>query len=445
VDRIQTESPGQKGVPATTVVLTLLCVMYALNYMVRANVSTAAGAFKDQLHLSNTDLGWIFSAFAYPYLAFQILSGWISDRVGARVALTVFAVIWSAATIFIGLANGKAAMIFGRVILGIGVSALPTATRAMSTWMGQGKRAFAQGITHSAARLGNALTPPVVAGLIAIVAWRGSFVVLGIVSLGWAIVWAWYFRDDPAEHPSVRASVRASITRPEMNAFARERASRQRAKQPVPFLRLARRMTLVTVVYFCYGWTLWFFVAWVPQFFLHDYRLNLNHSAFYSAGVFLAGVLGDFAGGVVSDRIFEKTGDRKKARRNLIIFGFLCSLVMMLPIVLIHNLTSAAVFLSLAFFFAEFTVAPIWAIPMDVAPNFSGFASGFMNSGSALAAIISPVIAGKIIDATGNWELPFYGSISLLLVGAILAVWMKTEEMPSEPAANAEPAVQPAV
>ena len=90
------ESPQRKGVPATTVVLTLLCVMYALNYMVRVNVSTAAGAFKDELHLSNTDLGWIFSAFAYPYLACQIISGWISDRVGARVALTVFAVIWYA-------------------------------------------------------------------------------------------------------------------------------------------------------------------------------------------------------------------------------------------------------------------------------------------------------------------------------------------------------------
>ena len=438
---IETESPRRKGIPATTVVLALLCVMYALNYMVRVNVSTAAGAFKDQLHLSNTDLGWIFSAFAYPYLAFQILSGWISDRVGARAALTVFAVIWSAATIFMGLANGMAAMIFGRVMLGIGVSALPTATRAMSAWMPQGKRALAQGITHSAARLGNALTPPLVAGLIAIVAWRGSFVVLGIVSLGWAIAWAWYFRDDPAEHPSMKASIKPS----EMDVFAKARARRQRAKEPVPFLQLARRMTLVTVVYFCYGWTLWFFLAWVPQFFLHNYRMNLNHSALFSGGVFLGGVLGDFSGGVASDRIFEKTGDRKKARRNLIIFGFLCSLVMMLPIVLVHNLTSAAIFLSLAFFFAEFTVAPIWAIPMDIAPNFSGFASGFMNSGSALAAIISPLVAGKIIDVTGNWELPFYGSIGFLLVGAILAVWLKTEEMPSEPAANAEPAVQPAV
>jgi MFS family permease len=437
VERIQRGSLNKNAIPATTGVLILLCVMYALNYVARVNVSTAAAAFKEELHLTNTDLGWIFSAFAYPYLLFQIISGWMSDRVGARLALTLFALIWSAATIFMGLTSSMSGMLFGRVMLGLGVSALPTATRAMSAWMPQGKRAFAQGLTHSAARLGNALTPPFVAGLIAWVAWRGSFIVLGIVSLGWAALWAWYFRDNPSDHPL--------ITLAEIESLPMYGPGRGDRKLRVPVLRLSRRMALVTVVYFCYGWTLWFFLAWIPQFFLHSYQLNLNHSALFSAGVFLAGVLGDVSGGVVSDRIFERTRDRKKARRNLIVFGFVLSLVMMLPIVLLHSLTYAAVFLSLAFFFAEFTVAPIWAIPMDIAPKFSGFSSGFMNSGSALAAIISPVLAGKIIDVTGNWDLPFVGSIALLLFGAILALWMNPEEMPVEPAATAKPAVQPAV
>lgn len=435
---LETAVPSErKGIPATTTVLILLCLMYAINYIVRVNVSTAAAVFKDELHLNNTQLGEIFAAFGYSYLVFQIASGWVSDRVGPRLALTVCAVIWSAATVFMGLANGMSAMLFGRVMLGIGVSALPTATRAMSAWMPEGKRAFAQGLTHSAARLGNAITPPLVAGLIALVAWRGSFVVLGIASLGWAILWGWYFRDNPAEHPG--------ITPAEIALLPKHRSRHAHKTEPVPFFRLARRMALVTVVYFCYGWTLWFFLAWIPQYFLHSYKLRLNNSALFAAGVFLGGLLGDISGGVVSDRIFEKTGNRKKARRNLVVFGFLCSLVMMIPIILLHNLTSAAIFLSLAFFFAEFTVAPMWAIPMDIAPKFSGFASGFMNSGSALAAIISPVLAGMIIDRTGNWELPFVGSMALLLFGAILALWMKIEEMPSEPTTSATSAVQPAV
>ena len=79
-----------------------------------------------------------------------------------------------------------------------------------------------------------------------------------------------------------------------------------------------------------------------------------------------------------------------------------------------------------AFFFAELTIGPMWAIPMDIAPRFSGTASGLMNSGSALAAILSPVVFGWIIDRTGNWSLPFYGTMGLLvLVGRTAAAFTK--------------------
>jgi MFS family permease len=184
----------------------------------------------------------------------------------------------------------------------------------------------------------------------------------------------------------------------------------------------------VTFVYFCYGWTLWLYLAWVPLFFLNSYKLNLRDSALFAAGVFLGGVVGDTLGGVLSDRIYEKTRSRNKARRNLVVFGFLGSLACMAPILFVHQVSVAAVCLSLAFFFSEFTVGPMWAIPMDIAPKFSGSASGLMNTGSALAAIVSPLIAGYVIDVTGNWELPFLGSIGLLLIGSIMAFQMKPDE-----------------
>jgi len=69
----------------------------------------------------------------------------------------------------------------------------------------------------------------------------------------------------------------------------------------------------------------------------------------------------------------------------------------------------------------------MWAIPMDIAPHYAGTASGFMNTGSALAAVLSPLAFGFIIDATGNWNLPFAGSIGLLLVGAALTFTMHPE------------------
>src|SRR6202050_2821154 len=158
-----------KRLRTSQIVLSLLCLMYFITYFDRVNVSTAAAGFAQDFKLNKTEIGLVFSAFAYPYLVFQIVGGWVSDRFGARRTLTVSAIIWALATILTGMVSTLTAMLFARVLLGFGEGAtFPSATRAMSDWTPKGKRAFSQGITHSSARLGNALTPPLVAWLIAV-------------------------------------------------------------------------------------------------------------------------------------------------------------------------------------------------------------------------------------------------------------------------------------
>jgi MFS family permease len=417
------QAMGRKRFTTPGIVLLLLCAMYFMLFVVRTNISTAAPLMQAELKLNNTKLGLVFSAFAFPYALFQLFGGWIGDKFGPRLTLAVSCAIVAASTALTGAVGGLTSLFFCRLALGFGEGAtFPTATRAMASWTAKENWGFAQGIVHSFARIGNALAPPLMIVLMVFVSWRGSFVIMGFASLGWLMVWAWFYRNDPNEHPS--------ITPEELSTLPSR--SIGDGSQTVPWLRLARRILPVTAVDFCYGWTLWLFLSWIPSFFFGNYHLNLQASAIFSSGVLFAGVIGDTVGGVLSDRLLRKTGNLIVARAYVIVAGFLGAFVFLIPAILAHNVNVAAVFLSLAFFFAELIVGPIWAIPMDIAPRYASSASGMMNFGFGIAGIISPWSFGYLIDRTGSWVFPFVASIVLLLFGAIMAVRLRPDELFTE-------------
>jgi MFS family permease len=384
----------------------------------RVNIGTLAPLIKTDLRLNNTQLGLAFSAFAIPYALFQLVGGWIGDKFGPRLTLSACCAMVGVSTMLMGAAGGFVSLFVLRLALGFAEgAAFPTATRAMSTWIPVRHWGFAQGITHAFGRIGNAATPALMAALLQFVSWRRSLVILGLASLAWLLVWAWYFRNDPRQHPAITAHDLAALPEPASSG-----------RLAIPWLRLARRILPVTMVDFCYGWTLWLFLSWIPSFFFENYHLNLQASAMFSAGVLFAGVIGDTAGGVLTDRLLRRTGNLVLARRWVIVTGFLGALIFLCPVVLFHDLVVAAVCLSLAFFFAELIVAPIWAVPMDIAPRYAGSASAMMNFGFGLAGLVSPSSFGYLVDRTGSWVFPFICSILLLLVGAALAARLRPDQ-----------------
>jgi MFS family permease len=395
--------------------------MYLLTYLDRVNISTAIASneFIKEIPLSKVQMGFVFSAFAYPYLLFQVFGGWVADKVGPRKSLLWCGLIWSGATVATGFVHGMVSLVVARVILGFGEGAtFPTATRAMSYWTPKGKRGFAQGVTHAFSRMGNSLAPWLVALLIVTISWRASFIIIGLVGIVWAMIWGLYYRDDPKSHP---------VITPEEIASLPPYGGNKSAGVKVPWRRLIPRMAPVTVVYFCYGWMLWLFLSWIPSFFKGQFHLDLKTSALFASGVFISGVVGDILGGYISDKLYEKTHDVKLARCTMVaVMMTLCG-VSLFPILFSRNINIVALSLSTGFFFAEMTIGPMWAIPMDIAPKFSGTASALMNIGSASAAIVSPVIGGYLIQKSGNWLLPFIVSVGIILIGAVLTFTMHPE------------------
>ena len=400
----------------TFIVLALLCLMYFITYLDRTNVSTAAAGFGRDFHLSKTEIGLVFSAFAYPYLVFQVIGGWVSDRFGTRPTLIVCGLIWAVATVFTGLAGGLTSLLVARLLLGLGEGAtFPASTAVMARWVPRAERGFAQGITHAAARIGNAAAPLVIVAVMAAHGWRTAFFACAGLSFLWVLLWLVSFTERPQDHPRItpeelRALPAADIKTP-----------------TVPWGPLARRMAPVVIVYFCYGWNLWLFLTWIPQYFLHSFQLDLGKSALFASSVFFAGVIGDTLGGMVTDRIFKSSGSLARARSAMVAVCMLLTSLVLLPLMFTHDLYISLACLAGGFFFAEMVIGPMWAVPMDIAQELSGTASGMMNCGSALAAIISPVVGGAIIDWSGNWQLPFLGTIALMAVGAALSFRMRPD------------------
>ena len=418
VDKLKLSPPG--------VVLAILCGMYFLYFVNRTNLAIAGPVMQAQLHLSNADLGLVFAAFGVPYALFQPLGGAIGDKFGPRITLTLCALIVCAATGWMGAASGMISLFLARLLLGVGEGAgFPTATRAMSAWTPQGRWGFAQGITHTFSRVGNAATALIVAGLIALFSWRAAFFLLIPVTFLWAVVWLWYFRDDPRSHPSITPEVLARLVP----------RGRGTTKPKIPWAALACRMAPVTAVDFCYGWFLVVFQTWIPNYFVQNYGLNLGKTALFSTGVLLAGVIGDTFGGVLTDAILHRTGNLVLARRGVIILGFMGACLFMIPVVLTADLMTATICMSLAFFFAELIVAPIWALSMDIAPGYAGTASGMMNLGFGLASIVSPMFFGYTIQLTKSWTVALSVSVALLLLGALLACFLRPDRpfIPPEP------------
>jgi MFS family permease len=250
-----------KATAVRWIVLGLVCSIYFVTYVDRVNISIAAPTISTELSLAPAVMGLVFSAFSIPYTLLQIPGGWLADRFGPRRALSGMGLLWAFSTALTAIPTSALGLAVAR--LGVGSAeggAFPTATRAFTAWIPSARRGLAQGLPHSFARLGGAAAPPVVVALMLAYGWRAAFVALGAVSLLLIFVWGWFYRDRPRDHWLTNLA--------EIELLDREAGTpgtEARAKA-TPWRALVRRMWPVTLADFCYGWSLWVFLTWLPSY-----------------------------------------------------------------------------------------------------------------------------------------------------------------------------------
>lgn len=396
------------------IVLWLTVLAYMITYMDRVVISNTLPLIEKDLGLDTITKGWILSAFRWGYALFQIPGGWLGDLYGPRKALTWIVIWWSAFTSLTALAWNPLSMAAFRFLFGVGeAGAFPTATRSLSRWMLPTERGYAQGITHAGSRLGAAITPPIVVALMTAYGWQVPFVVFGFIGVLWAALWYSYYRDRPEDHKGVNEA-ELELIRGSLGAV------KPKAKVSVPWRKiLASRMVWnLSVMYFFYAWCLAVYLDWFPTYLNQSRQVDLKKMGIYAALPLLAGTLGDFLGGWVSDRI----GERQKltfARRAVAIFGFLLAAAGIVPATLAASAESCVAWTCLGVLGLEFTVGVSWAIPLDIGGDFAGSVSAVMNMCGNIGGAISTLALGYLTKAYG-WNVPFFVAAAACVTAAVL-------------------------
>ncbi|MGW0791687.1 MFS transporter [Streptomyces sp. NPDC002911] len=414
--------------------LGLIVALIVINYIDRSAVSYAVGPLTEAFGISKSQYGYISSAFSIGYMVFAFLAGPLVDRFGARRILLIGVAVWSVVTAFTPVAGTFAGLFLARVILGAGEGpGFPAATSVVSRWLPQHERGRALAMVGGVAVAGSLLIGgPLVTQLIAGVGWRGMFWVLAATGVVWfALAWV-LLRDTPDEHPKVSASERAHITEGQREE---ERSAQIRVHwRPV---LTNRNLWIIAVGYFAWGFMFWGFMYWLPDYLSTEYDLSITKVGLFTVAPWAAGVVGALVGGVITDRVFTRTGS-PRTRLTIMGVALLLSGAALVPIFTAPSLTVSVTFISLGVGLGFVTGGIWWVAAIDAVPAQPGVAAGFADAAFASSGIVAPSVMGFIVSSTDSFSSGFVLMTGLAVVGGGALLLLPEREHPGAPAGAAE-------
>jgi MFS family permease len=412
------------------VVVALMVTLAVITYVDRVGISVALPVMVKDLGLTTIERTWVLSAFAWAYAVFEIPGGWLGDKIGPRRVLMRIVIWWSFFTAATGWAMGATSLIATRLLFGAGeAGAFPNMTRVFTTWLPVKERERAQATLWLATRLTGAFTPLLVAGILSLIGWRRTFEVFGVIGVIWAIVFFWWFRDSPAEHPSVNKEELALLP-----PAAQTAPSHSGVPWGVIFSSPA--VWLLSIQYMClaYGW--WFYVTWLPSYLQQARGTTMSMGALLSGLPLLLGGLGCIVSAWAIPRLTQRFGSVSTARRIIAIIGFVGASSSIFIFTNISDPVKAMFVLGMAGFFNDFVMPAAWASTMDVGGRYSGTVSGAMNTLGSVAGASNALVVGYLLLWTNNnWTLTFYISAAIYLVGAICWLFLDSHTPVGEQAA----------
>ncbi|HXT68634.1 MAG TPA: MFS transporter [Vicinamibacterales bacterium] len=404
-------------------ILGLVFVATLINYLDRAVFSIARPLFTKELDISPLVAGTMGSAFSWSYALAQIPGGAVLDRYGTRMVYGVSLITWSVMTMLQGMVSTVGAFIGLRVGLGVcEAPCFPANSRVLNSWFPQHERARATSIYSVGLSAGLAFFLVPLFWIAEHYTWRGLFIVAGAIGILFGIVWYAYYRE-PRESTFVNQAELDYIAAG--GGFAKVGI----AQTPVSWANILkvsklRPILIISIAQFCANTVLTFFLIDFV-----NYLATQRHMAWIKLGIFvsfpfMAAAVGGLVGGAAADWIIKRGGSISFARKLPVALGLTMASSLVLANWVPEGQDSIVIAIMSVAFFGQGMSNLGWTVLTDLAPkSMLGLAGGFFNMITNLAGILTPLILGVILQATGSY---FYSLIYVAivpLIGAALYVF----------------------
>ncbi len=382
---------GPPGVSARVVLL--LAAAIFINYVDRGNLSIAAPLLQSEMHLSNTQIGVLLSAFFWTYAPLQLLAGWMAERLDVHKVLPAGLALWSVATMLMGVAGSFLVLLGLRLVLGLGESVVyPCHAKLLGLRAKEHQRGTANGVTSAGQALGPAFGTLIGGLVMAHFGWRVVMLGFGALSLMW--LWPW-----------IATTRRAPSTVAEAG------------EGPVPSYAMIWRRRAARgccLGHFCNNYTLYFVLGWLPLFLVKSRGFSLTEMSKIGAAVYGVYALSCALAGWASDRCIVAGRTPNFARKSFMVGGTLGTAACLLLTVSATPAMTVVWLLCMALFLGLYTPMLFTILQTLAGPRAAGQWMGLQNFFGNLAGILGPIVTGLIVDHSGsfNWAFIVAGAIS---------------------------------
>jgi ACS family glucarate transporter-like MFS transporter len=414
-------------------ILAILVVMSFIAYVLRTNLSFAAPQMMADLGLDEIRWGYVMAAFTAGYTIFQFPGGVLGDRFGPRRVLTALAVLWAVLTALTSLVPETGAssvpMILGSLMLVrflVGATHAPTfpvVNASVVRWFPPGRWALPLGLSSTGLTLGGAAGAVVVPMMVAQYGWRIAFLCIAPLGLAVALLWWWYSRDDPRDHPGVDAAELQFIE-----------AGREPDGEPADSdagsatwldVLKNRAVLLLTLSYSSMNFVFYIIFNWFYYYLVEVRGFSATDAGFVASAQWIAGAAGATLGGWLCDRMCGRFGLRWGCRWPVIIgMGFSVALLL---VGAFHSDPFVAVTaMVLLFFFNQLNEGPYWATSIAVGGRHAGAAGGVMNTGANAMGIVNALLVPFLAQGFG-WTVAIASAAGFALLGIVFMLFVRAD------------------